>query len=167
MVARRAVAKDAGMSVARRILVVGLALAGGLAVGCLGSKQARRDVYVHLMTPLQEANYRLLEAGRKPVSLRLAYLQEIGVYQTWSEQPKDIQDAVLQRKVLEGMSPVQVQMAWGPPEQRTETTDAADRAAGHSKVVWDYDYRSGGTGGAYVRSVCFFDDEVLWVRDAR
>jgi hypothetical protein len=155
------------MTAARSILVAGIVLGWGAAAGCMGPRQTRRDVYLNLMTPLQEANYRLLEARRKPVSLRLAYLQEIGAYQTWSEQPKGIQATVLRRQVLEGMSPVQVQMAWGPPERQAETTDAADRAAGHRRVVWDYAFRPGGSDDAYERSVCFFDDEVLWIRDAR
>lgn len=155
------------MTAVRNILIAGLVLACAAAAGCLGPRQTRRDVYLNLMTPLQEANYRLLEAQRKPVSLRLAYLQEIGAYQTWSEQPKGMQDAVLRRQAREGMSPVQVQMAWGPPERETETTDAADRAAGHRRVVWDYGFRPGGSDGAYERSVCFYDDEALWVRDAR
>ena len=156
---------------------VGLALAAALAVaiaGCggggwrLGGRQTRRDVYLHLMTPLQRAEFLHMEATGKPISLRLAYLQEIGVYQTWDEQPKDIQEAILRREVREGMTPVQVRMAWGPPEERRDVTQPAERAAGHTREVWDYGLAAGGAGGtAYERSVCFYDGRVLWVRRGR
>jgi hypothetical protein len=151
-----------------------LALLGAVVVspGCgsawrLGGTQSRRDVYMHLMTPLQQAEYRHMEALNKPLSLRLAYLQGIGVYQTWAEQPKDIQEAILRREVTEGMTPVQVQMAWGHPAEKRDVTLPAERAAGHTRILWEYEIRSQGIGGShYERSVCFYDGEVLWVRDA-
>lgn len=207
------------MNAARRISVVVLVLAMGLCAGCSrrgwrwGGKQSRRDVYVNLMTPLQRAKYAYMEATRRPVSLRLAYLQEIGVYQTWAEQPKTVQDAILRREVLEGMTPLEVRMAWGPPpgpyghtartggtlktgagrrpsekepvlvlvkpgaggaetgtfggftEGRRDETLPAERAAGHSRIIWEYGIRTQKVGGSsYERSVCFFDDRVLWVR---
>ena len=201
------------MNAARRISVVVLVLAMVLCAGCSrrgwrwGGKQSRRDVYVHLMTPVQQAKYAYMEATRRPVSLRLAYLQEIGVYQTWAEQPKTVQDAILRREVLEGMTPLEVRMAWGPPpgpyggtlktgagrrpsekepvlvlvkpgaggvetdtfggftEGRRDETLPAERAAGHSRIIWEYGIRTQKVGGSsYERSVCFFDDRVLWVR---
>jgi len=133
----------------------------------LGPAQTRRDVYMNLMTPLQQAKYRHMEAVGKPVSLRLAYLQKIGVYQTWAEQPKDSQEAILRREVTEGMTPVQVRMAWGHPVERRDVTLPAERAAGHERRVWEYEIRSHGIGGShYERSVCFYDGHVLWVRDS-
>ena len=140
-----------------------LLLAAALAGGC-GERQSRLDVYMNLMIPLQQAEYRLLEAEGKPVSLRLAYLQGIGVYQQWAEQPKDIQDAVLRRRVLEGMTPLQVRMAWGEPADRRNATLPEDRAEGHTKEIWDYVLTSGKGGDEYQRSVCFLDERVLWVR---
>jgi len=134
-----------------------------LAAGC-GERQTRLDVYFKLMTPLEQAQYRLLEAEAKPVSLRLAYLQEIGVYQKWAEQPKNIQQAILRCQVLEGMTPLQVQMAWDLPGDRRDGTMPEDQAAGRSVVIWDYDLASGKSGDHYERSVCFRDDRVLWVR---
>jgi len=150
-----------------------LALLGAVLVlpGCggrwrLGPAQTRRDVYMNLMTPLQQAEYRHMEAAGKPLSLRLAYLQGIGVYQTWAEQPKEIQEAVLRREVREGMTPVQVQMAWGHPAEKRDGTLPAERAGGHSRTLWEYEIRSQGIGGShYERSVCFYDGRVLWVRD--
>jgi hypothetical protein len=133
------------------------------AVGC-GERQTRLEVYLNLMTPLQQAKYHLLEAEGKPVSLRLAYLQEIGVYQQWTEQPKDIQDAILRRRVVEGMTPLQVRMAWGEPADRRDATLPEDRSAGHTKEIWDYVLTSGQGGDEYQRSVCFLDERVLWVR---
>ena len=133
----------------------------------LGADQTRRDVYVNLMTPLQRAKYRHMEAAGKPVSLRLAYLQEIGVYQTWAEQPKETQEAILRREVTEGMTPLQVRMAWGRPVERRDVTQPAERAAGHERTIWEYKIRSQGIGGSqYERSVCFYDGHVLWVRDS-
>jgi len=161
------------VSVARRVSLVVLALAAGLCAGCTrgwrwGGSQTRRDVYVNLMTPVQRSKYLYLEATRRPVSLRLAYLQEIGVYQTWAEQPKTVQDAILRREVLEGMTPLQVQMAWGIPEERRDETLPAERAAGHAKIIWEYGLRTQTVGGSsYERSVCFFDEQVLWVRSPR
>ena len=139
-------------------------LVAAMLVGGCGERQSRLDVYFKLMTPLEEAEYRLLEAEDKPVSLRLAYLQEIGVYQKWAEQPKNIQEAILRRQVLEGMTPLQVQMAWGLPDDRRDGTMPDDQAAGRSVVIWDYDFTSGTSGDQYERSVCFRDERVLWVR---
>lgn len=158
------------MSVARRISLIVLALAVGLCAGCSrgwrwGGKQTRRNVYINLMTPLQRAKYAHMEATRKPVSLRLAYLQGIGVYQQWAEQPNNIQEAILRREVLENMTPLQVQMAWGSPEERRDETLPAERAEEHSRIIWEYGIRTQKVGGSsYERSVCFFDDLVLWVR---
>jgi hypothetical protein len=138
--------------------------------GCswFGPRQTRREVYLNLMTPVQRARYLYMEATERPVSLRLAYLQEIGVYQQWAEQPKDIQDAILARRVVEGMTPLQVQMAWGMAEERRDETEPAERAAGHTKTTWDYGKRTQRVGGSsYDRSVCFLDDRVLWVRRTR
>lgn len=140
-----------------------LLLAVMLAAGC-GERQTRLDVYFKLMIPLEQAKYRLLEAEGKPVSLRLAYLQEIGVYQKWAEQPKNIQQAILRCQVLEGMTPLQVQMAWGLPGDRRDGTLPEDQVAGRSVVIWDYDLASEKSGDHYERSVCFRDDRVLWVR---
>ncbi len=206
--------------------VVVLLLAMVLCAGCSrrgwrwGGKQTRRDVYVNLMTPVQRAKYAYMEATGRPVSLRLAYLQEIGVYQTWAEQPKTVQEAILRREVLEGMTPLEVRMAWGPPlgpyghtvhteaycprtggalktgagrrpsekgpvlvlvkpaaggvetgtfggftEEGRDETLPAERAAGHSRIIWDYGVRTQKVGrSSYERSVCFFDGRVLWVR---
>jgi len=150
-----------------------LALLAGstlLTTGCswFGPRQTRREVYLNLMTPVQRARYLYMEATERPVSLRLAYLQEIGVYQQWAEQPKDIQDAILARRVVEGMTPLQVQMAWGMAEERRDETEPAERAAGHTKTTWDYGRRTQRVGGSsYDRSVCFLDDRVLWVRRTR
>ena len=154
--------------------IAAIALLGAilLAPGCqsgwrLGKTQSRRDVYMNLMTRLQQAEYRHMEAVNKPLSLRLAYLQGIGVYQTWAEQPKDIQEAILRREVTEGMTPLQVQMAWGHPAERRDETAPADRAAGHRREIWEYDIRAQGIGGSqYERSICFYDGHVLWVRDS-
>jgi hypothetical protein len=134
-----------------------------LVAGC-GERQTRLDVYMKLMTPLEQAGYRLLEAENKPVSLRLAYLQEIRVYQKWAEQPKNMQEAILRCQVLEGMTPLQVQMAWGLPDDRRDVTMPEDQAAGRTKVIWDYDLKSRKSEEDYERSVCFLEDRVLWVR---
>ena len=136
-----------------------------LLAGCSGAQQTRRDVYLNLMTPLQQARYRYLEATEKPVSLRLAYLQEIGIYQKWADQSAKVQQAILRCQVLEGMTPLQVQMAWGSPDQERDDTPPADRAEGHTRTLWDYGMRDqkGGQAG-YERTVCFFDGTVLWVR---
>jgi hypothetical protein len=155
----------------RGLLLLSLVLILGFASGCItsitapGGVQTRRNVYMHLMTPLQQSKFMFLEASGKPASLLLAYLQEIGVYQQWAEQPKDIQWSILHRTVDEGMTPLQVQMAWGLPEERRDETSPADRAEGHVKIIWDYGVRTQKVGGSgYERSVCFFDDKVLWVR---
>ena len=158
------------MKMARPIIPVALALSLAAIAGCsswrLGGTQTRRDVYMNLMTPLQQSKYRYMEAVNKPVSLRLAYLQEIGVYQTWAEQPKDIQEAILRREVREGMIPVQVQMAWGHPAAKRDVTLPAERAESHRRKVWEYEIRSHGIGGSqYERSICFYDDRVLRVRE--
>ena len=141
-----------------------------LAAGCagFGHKQSRRDVYMNLMTPLQQSKFLFLEATDKPVSIQMAYLQEIGVYQKWVEVPKNMQEAILRREVMEGMTPLQVQMAWGRPEEQRDETLPAERAEGHTKTVWEYGLRAQKVGGSgYERSVCFFDNRVLWVRRSR
>ena len=148
------------------VLAALLGAAGGC--GSFRSTQTRRDVYMNLMTPIQRAQFLHLEATDAPASLRLAYLQEIGVYQQWAEQPKDIQQAILRRRVAEGMTPLQVQLAWGPPQDRRDETEPAEKSAGHAKIVWDYGLGARKLGGtAYERSVCFLDGRALWVRGAR
>lgn len=145
-------------------LAILLALVVALPVGCGGPKQTRRDVYVNMMTPEQRTHYLEMEREGKPISLRLAYLQEIGVYQKWSRMPKRIQEAILRRDVVEGMSPTAVRMAWGPPDQVRDVTQPAEEAAGHEKVIWDYAPGSWLGAADGKRSVCFFDDSVLWIR---
>jgi hypothetical protein len=154
-----------------RLILLAAVLLTTAAGGCIrgiiapGGTQSRRDVYMHLMTPIQQSKYLFMEASNKDVSLKLAYLQEIGVYQQWAEQPTDIQASILHREVDEGMTPIQVQMAWGVPEERRDETLPADRAEGHVKIIWEYGVRTQKIGGSgYERSVCFFDDKVLWVR---
>ena len=157
-----------GLLLAAAVLIVGVASGCARGIIAPGGMQARRDVYMHLMTPLQQSKFQYLESTSKPVSILLAYLQEIGVYQQWAEQPKDIQDAILARRVVEGMTPLQVQMAWGMAEERRDETEPAERAAGHTKTTWDYGRRTQRVGGSsYDRSVCFLDDRVLWVRRTR
>jgi len=141
-----------------------------LAAGCSGSghRQTRRDVYMNLMTPLERSTFLFLEASDKPVSIQMAYLQEIGVYQKWVEVPKSMQESVLRREVKEGMAPLQVQMAWGKPAEQRDETLPAERAEGHTKTIWEYGLRAQKVGDSgYERSVCFFDDRVLWVRKSR
>ena len=145
-----------------------LPVLAGCSNSLFGPRQARRDVYLNLMTPVQQAHFRYLEATERPASLKLAYLQEIGVYQQWAEQPKDIQAAILRYEVIEGMTPLQVQMAWGLPDEKRDVTEPAERAGGHAKTVWEYRIRAlKSGGGSYERSVCFLDNRVLWVRGAR
>jgi hypothetical protein len=152
----------------RGLVLAAAAVSAVLAAGCWGQKQTRRDVYINLMTPLERSQYAYMEATQKPVSLLLAYLQEIGVYQKWAEQPNTIQEAILRQVVVEGMTPLQVQMAWGSPEERREETSPAERVEGHTRIVWEYGIRTQKVGGSsYERSVCFVDDLVLWVRESR
>jgi hypothetical protein len=130
-----------------------------------GGAQTQRDVYLNLMTPDQRSHFLHLEYTGADYSLRMAYVQEIGVYQKWIEQPKEVQAAILNRQVVENMSPLQVRLAWGPPEEERDETDPADRTAGHARTVWEYRGRFLKDGGVrYERSVCFFDNRVLWVR---
>lgn len=156
------------MRAMRGLVLAAAAVSAVLAAGCWGQKQTRRDVYFNLMTPLERSQYAYMEATQKPVSLRLAYLQEIGVYQKWAELPNTIQEAILRQVVVEGMTPLHVQMAWGSPEERREETSPAERAEGHTRIVWEYGIRTQKVGGSsYERSVCFVDDLVLWVRESR
>jgi hypothetical protein len=149
-------------------ILAALPALGGCSGSLFGQKQTRRDVYMNLMDPLQQAHFRYLEATDRPASLKLAYLQEIGVYQQWAEQPKDIQEAILRCDAIEGMTPLQVQMAWGLPDEKRAVTEPAERAGGHTKALWEYRARAlKSGGGSYERSVCLFDDRVLWVRCTR
>ena len=149
----------------RGLALVALAAGAWLAGGC-GHRQTRSDVYMNLMTPLQQAEYRLLEAQQKPIGIRLAYLQGIEVYQAWAEQPKKTQEAILRREVLEGMTPVQVRMAWGEPDGRRDVTLPVERAEGLKRVIWDYRLNTRKSDSDYERSVCFLNDRVLWVRQS-
>ena len=157
-----------GRALALIALVLLMAGAGGCGnwnVKWPDGTQTRRDVYMNLMTPLQQAHFMGLEADEPSASLKMAYLQEIGVYQQWAEQPKEVQTAILHRQVVENMSPLQVQLAWGPPETERDETEPADQAAGHTRITWDYKARPLKEGGVrYERSICFFDARVLWVR---
>ena len=156
----------------RALAMVALLFLSAGAAGCNsltfkwpGETQTRRDVYINLMTPLEQAHFGQLEADDAPASLKMAYLQEIGVYQKWAEQPKEVQTAILHRQVVENMSPLQVQLAWGPPDNERDETEPADQAAGHTRILWDYGPHQLKEGGVrYDRSLCFLDACVLWVR---
>jgi hypothetical protein len=156
----------AGMLAVLVMLTVSSGGCGSWSLKWPDGAQTRRDVYMNLMTPLQQAHFLQLESSDAPASLKMAYLQEIGVYQEWAEQPKEVQAAILHRQVVENMSPLQVQLAWGPPEEERDETDPADLAAGHTRILWDYKPRPLKEGGVrYERSICFFDARVLWVRN--
>ena len=144
--------------------IVSAILAAVLIAGCSGA-QSRRDVYMHLMTPEQQAHFQRMEAEQKPASLKLAYLQGIGVYQEWAEVPKDTQQAVLRREVKQGMTPSAVRMALGEPDRIEDATLPDDRAAGRERVIWHYDgtFWKFGSRGAR-RSICFLGDKVLSFR---
>jgi hypothetical protein len=130
-----------------------------------GGSQTRRDVYLNLMTPLQQAHFRDLEAKNVDYSLRMAYVQEIGVYQQWVEQPEEVQAAILHRQVVEEMTPLQVRLAWGSPDNERDETEPADRLAGHVTILWDYKPHLLRDGSLrYEQTVCFLDGRVLWVR---
>ncbi len=145
----------------RTVLLVALAASLALgAAGCWG-RQTRRDVYLNLMEPVERARFLEMEAEYKPATLQLAYLQEIGVYQKWVEQPKEIQEAVLDRQVQEGMTPLQVRMAWGPPAVRDTRPDPAAEA----EMVWYYDPDAqDASPDAFGRSVGFRDGAAVWTR---
>jgi hypothetical protein len=141
------------------------ALAALALAGCAGQRQTRRQVYLNIMTPLQRAEYAALEQEYQPASLRLAYLQKIGVYQKWAEQPIEVQDAILRRDVRPGMTPLQVRMALGEPDRTEDATLPEDRAAGQGRVVWYYGISGQRSApGGYQRAICFLGDQVLWVR---
>ena len=168
----RSSANHSSFRPSRLLLPIALA-ALAFSSGCItftftSHKQTQRDVYMHLMTPLEQSKFLYLEASDKPLSIQLAYLQEIGVYQKWVEVPKNKQEAILRREVTEGMTPLQVEMAWGRPGEERDETLPAERAEGHKKIVWEYGVRVSKAGGtSHERSVCFFDDRVLWVRQSR
>ncbi len=153
----------------KQSLLVGLAaaaLAAGVCAGCAGGRQSKRDVYWHLMTDAQREEFREMERRREPASLKLAYLQRINVYQTWAEQPKDIQEAILRREVGPGMTPDQVRMAIGRPDRIEDVTTVADRNADRKRVLWHYGEGGWrlGVGGRDRRTVCFVGEKVAWVR---
>ena len=147
-------------------LVVAAAVAAAALAGCAGGRQTRRDVYLNLMTPAQQAEYRTMEKEAKPASLRLAYVQGIGVYQKWAEQPIEVQEAILRREVRPGMTPIQVRMALGEPDRTEETAPSADGADGQAGQVWYYGVRKRRRApDDYERAVAFLGGQVLWVRD--
>ncbi|MDK1030916.1 MAG: hypothetical protein QGD94_02815 [Planctomycetia bacterium] len=121
-------------------------------------------MYFNLMNAEQKSQFRRLEILEEPESILLAYLQEIGVYQLFVNQPKEVREAVLQRRVSAGMMPLQVQMAWGLPERTRDVSTAADTEAGRKRVIWDFAFGSEAGWAQYQRSVCFVNDRVLWMR---
>lgn len=148
------------------VALAGAALAAAVCAGCAGGRQSRRDVYWHLMTDAQREEFREMERRREPASLKLAFIQGIGVYDRWAETPMEIQEAILRREVGPGMTPDQVRMALGRPDRIEDVTTVADRNADRKRVLWHYGEGGWrfGFGGGDRRQVGFVDEKVAWVR---
>jgi hypothetical protein len=131
------------------------------------TRQTRREVYLNFMTPEQQSEFHRLEAREQPESMLLAYLQKIGAYQAFMGQPEDVREAIVHRRIVGGMTPLQVRMAWGAPLRSRDMAMPADRAADQERIVWDYVFFTYTDGAAeYQRSVCFLNNRVIWMRSA-
>ena len=151
-----------------------LLIAALLAAGCgpvpahWRGELAKRDIYLHLMTPVQAAQFKVLESEEKDEQTLLLYCQEIGVYQKWQAVPPERQKIIRQSRVAEGMLPDEVRMAWGAPEKIEDLTTAAEREQGHLREQWSFDTRADRQGViAYQRQACFLDNKLLWFKDLR
>ncbi|MBN2584296.1 MAG: hypothetical protein JXL80_14645 [Planctomycetes bacterium] len=125
-----------------------------------------RDIYLNLMTDEQAAVLRQMEKEEVDEEKRILYCQEIGVYQQWRAVPEDLRPTIRKGQIVEGMSPSEVQMAWGPPAVVENVTDAAERAAGHRSDLWSFMPRTDKQGTvSYDRQACFLDERLEWYKD--
>ena len=157
----------------RLLIVLMMVVTASLATGGCGrvpahwkGQQSMRDIYLNLMTGEQQAEFRQMEADEVDEEKRILYCQEIGVYQKWRSVPEDLQPAIRSGKVAEGMRPVEVQMAWGPPAKVEDITTAAERSEGHKRQLWNFMPRTDKEGFvSHQRQACFLDERLLWYKD--
>ena len=134
---------------------------------------SKRDVYLNLMTPVQAATFRQMEAEGTDEEKLLLYCQETGVYQKWRAVPPERQATIRRGTVAEGMSPDEVQMAWGPPDRAEDITLPAERQEGHLRELWSYGAESDETNpdenhpAEVNRQACFLDAMLVWYKDFR
>lgn len=131
----------------------------------MAGEQSKRDVYLNLMTPEQAETLRQMEKDEVDEQKRILYVQEIGVYDYWAAATPEVRQHILKKRVVEGMKPVEVQMAWGRADAEEELTTDTERQDGHQKLLWQYQPRQHETGVTYDRSVVFFDNRVVEIRD--
>ncbi len=118
---------------AASLIIVTMVAFGGCTPGMkrmLAGEQSKRQVYLNLMTPEQAATLRAMEKAEVDEQKRILYVQEIGVYQQWAAAPEDTKQHILKKRVVEGMKPVEVQMAWGPPAAVETLGDGTGEPAG-------------------------------------
>lgn len=143
--------------------------------GCTAQQQAglkgeltKRDIYLRLMTPEQDAQFRRMEKDDRDSVQLILYCQEVGVYQKWQAVPPERQTMIRKGRLAEGMSPDEVRMAWGRPAAVEDTTDPAERQAGRSRELWSFDPTADAQGHPiYARQACFLDRKLLWFKDFR
>ena len=135
--------------------------------GGLRGEQTQRDIYLALMTEEQAAVLLAMEAEERDEEQRILYCQECGAYQKWRAVPEERRPLIRRREIAEGMSPDEVQMAWGRPAAAEDITSPAERADGHRRLLWSFSPRTDAEGTTYERQICFLDDRLLWHKDFR
>ncbi|NLX59770.1 MAG: hypothetical protein GXY74_11855 [Phycisphaerae bacterium] len=150
------------------VVVFGLSFAAGCArvPAQWKGELSMRDIYLNLMTDEQASVLRQMEADEVDEEKRILYCQEIGVYQPWRGVPAETQAVIRKGQVVEGMQPVEVRMAWGPPAVAETITTDAERADGHRRDLWNFMPRVAKDGSVtYQRQACFLDERLEWYKD--
>jgi hypothetical protein len=157
----------------KRLLILAAAVLGlSFGAGCARipahwkGELSMRDIYLNLMTDEQAAVLRKMEADEVDEEKRILYCQEIGVYQQWRGVPDELRPAIRKGRLVEGMEPGEVRMAWGPPEAEENITTDAERADGLRRDLWSFLPRHGKDGSVrYLRQARFLNEQLEWFQD--
>jgi len=141
------------------------------AAGCNSLHRIKEETYERMMLPLmtdvQKAEYYQCPTWTE----RKTYLYRNDLIQRFELAPPPIRQAILQQRVIKGMSPEQVMMSWGIPDKRVALTPNDDpdvaRQEGR-KERWYYGLQlTRDLSGRYRRAIEFTNDVVLYVLDDR
>jgi len=138
------------------------------AAGCNSLSTINEETYERMMMPLmtdvQKAEYYQYPTWTE----RKAYLYKSDLIQRFELAPPAIRQAILEQRVIKGMTPEQVMMSWGLPDKRIALRPSEDpdlaRQEGR-KERWFYGLQiTSNLGERYQRAVEFTNGVALYVR---
>lgn len=154
-----------------RLFLVALAAVAMPLTGCTRPGSIRPETYERILLPLMSDVERAEYYSRPTPPERKAYLDEMGLTAKLDAAPPHIRQAILDERVVKGMTPEQVMMSWGSPEQRQRLKPSDNPEVAQfqgRKERWFYDRLiTIPLSDRFLRAVEFTNGVVLEVRDDR